>query len=247
MRNTTCGSVAIALLLCGPAVSARQADTLPVSALPLRLMGVAKNTSAPARSAGLIQCGNPQEKRPAWFFRVGERACDIAEVREVRDDAIVIRNLAADRLELLILPKAGRAAVLPPSAPDAAVAAAEAEEIPAPSILKVSSDVVSIELRKELLQRYMANLPEVLSAALATPHYESAGVIEGYEMSRIKAGGIVEQLGIQEGDVLLEFNGQKLNSLAAVTSLFGQAQSLSGARMTVLRGGAKLTFVFTVK
>ena len=66
-------------------------------------------------------------------------------------------------------------------------------------------------------------------------------------MTRIKAGGIVEQLGLQDGDVLMDLDGQRLDNLAAVAGMLARADALSGATMTVLRGGARLSFVFTVK
>jgi type II secretory pathway component PulC len=66
-------------------------------------------------------------------------------------------------------------------------------------------------------------------------------------MSRIRPGGIVEQLGLQDGDVLLDVDGQTLDSLTAVVGLLGQAQALSGAKMTVLRNGRRTTFVFSVR
>jgi len=245
-------SVAITLVMFAPAGSGQQpSEPLPSSMLPLRLVGVARDSSTPARSAGLIQCGHPEEKRAARFVAVGERACDVAEVSEVREEAVVIRNLLTNRLELLTLPTSGRPSAPPTLAASEAPVERRPDEIPAPHVQRLSPDVVKIELNKELLRRYMANLPEALGSALATPRYATGGsgppAIEGYEMSRIKTGGIVEQLGLQDGDVLLEFNGQKLNSPAAVTGLLAQAQALEGSKMTVLRNGKRMTFLFSVK
>ena len=244
--------VAIALVLFAPSISGQQpSEPLPASTLPLRLVGVARDSATPARSAGLIQCGHPEEKRAARLVAVGDQACDVAEVTEVREKAVVIRNLLTHRLELLTLPASGRLSASPALATNESPVERRPDEIPAPYVQPLSPDVVTIELSKELLNRYMSNLPEVLSSAVATPHYASASggqaTIDGYEMSRVRAGGIVDQLGVKDGDVLLEFNGQKLDSLTAVTGVLAQAQALSGARMTVLRNGRRMTFVFSVK
>lgn len=226
-------------------------DALPESTLPLRLLGVALDASVPTRSAGLIQCGLPEEKRVARFIAVGGQACDLAEVREVREQAVVIRNLATNRLERLTLPPAGRASTPPGHPADAVTSDAAREEIPPPVVLPTSPDEIRVELRRELLQRYLSNLPEVLSAALATPHYATgasgATSIDGYQVNQIRAGGIVEQLGLQDGDVLAEFDGRKLDSLGAVTGLFAQVPSMSGGRLVVYRQGARITFVITVR
>ena len=243
---------ALVLVLSVPIGSGQQpADPLPASTLPLRLVGVARDMSAPARSAGLIQCGQPQEMRGAWLYAVGDRACDVAEVREVLEDAVVIRNLQTNRLELLTLPKALTPSAPPAPSPSSAPVDTARDAIPGPLVQPTSADVITVELRKELLHRYLSNLPEVLTSAVATPRYATGGsgpaAIEGYQISRIKPGGSVEQLGLRDDDVLLEFNGQKLDSLAAVMGLLGQAQELDGSKMTVLRNGKRMTFVFSVK
>jgi len=245
-------SIAIALLLFAPAGSGQQpSDPLPASTLPLRLVGVLRDTSTPSRSAGLIQCTYPQQRSSAWLFRIGDRACDVAEVREVMADAVVVRNLLTNRIELITLAKDDTAAAPPVPSQNEASVEPKPEASPGPIVQPAAADVVTVELRREMLDRYLANLPEVLTSALATPRYAAGGsgprAVEGYEVSRVKPGGIVEQLGLRDGDVLLDVDGQKLDSLAAVMGLLGQAQALSGAKMTVLRNGRRTTFVFSVK
>jgi hypothetical protein len=245
-------NVAIALVLCALTVSGQQpSEPRPSSTLPLRLVGVARDVAAPARSAGLIQCNYPQETRAARLFAVGDRACDVAEVREVLEEAVVIRNLLTDRLEILTLPKAGAPSAPPAYSPSRAPVETAPEATPRPLVQAISANEVTVELRREVLHRHMSNLSEVLTSALATPRYTTGGsgprAIEGYEMSRIEAGGIVEQLGLRDGDVILDFNGRKLDDLSAVTGLLVQAEALSGAKMTVLRNGSRMTFVFSVK
>jgi general secretion pathway protein C len=250
----TAGVVAAVILMA--ATSSGQQSSGPgrlsATALPLRLVGIAKDTSTPARSAVLIQCGEPQERRSAWLFAAGDRACDVAEVLEVLEDGAVVRNLLTGQRELLAMSKSSTPSTLPAPLPNDAHAEGEPAELPAPIVQPVATGVVAIELRKDLLDRSMANLPEVLTSALATPRHATgasgtSALADGYEMSNVKPGGIFDQLGLRDGDVLLEFNGQKLDGLAAVAALLGQVQGLSGAKMTVLRNGSKMTFVFTVR
>lgn len=226
-------------------------EAIPQSSLPLRLVGVALDASTPSRSAGLIQCESVAGKPIARIAAIGDCACDLAEVREVRADAVVIRNLETDRLELLRLPEANAISSSPLLAQSDDAGQPEPEEIPEPVILPSSTGVITVELRRELLHRCLSNLSEVLTSAQATPHYASGTssslAIDGYEMTRIKSGGIVDQLGLREGDVVLDFNGRTLNNLAAVTGLLSQAEELPGAKMTVLRDDKKVTFAFVVR
>jgi len=118
-------------------------------------------------------------------------------------------------------------------------------------VLRRSSDVVTIELAEESVRHYLANLPELLSSARATPRYRDTGIgqrtIGGFEINQIKTAGVVEQMGLKNADVILELNGQPLDSLASVMRLFGQAQGMTQSRMTVLRNGQRLTFVLNRK
>jgi membrane-associated protease RseP (regulator of RpoE activity) len=104
---------------------------------------------------------------------------------------------------------------------------------------------------RDALNRSLANLPELLTSAVATPHFREVGngqsIIEGFELDSIKAASAVDQLGLQNGDVVMEVNGDKLVSAASVLRLFGQAQAMSQAKLTVLRNGQRMTIVVNVK
>lgn len=220
---------------------------LPRTALPLTLVGVIVDAAEPSNSLCLIRCAYPVPR--VRTFGPGENACDLAEVQEVRADAIVIRNLLANRSELLSLQDAKPPAATP--APMEAKDPAQALPAPPPPVLRRSSDVVTIELAEESVRHYLANLPELLASARATPRYRSTGfgqqTIEGFEIDQIKTGGVVEQMGLKSGDVILDLNGQPLDSLASAIRLFGQAQSMPQSRMTVLRNGQRMTFVLNRK
>jgi hypothetical protein len=226
-----------------------QASPQPLlrTALPLTLVGVIVDAAEPSNSLCLIRCAYPVPR--VRTFGPGENACDVAEVQEVRADAVVIRNLLANRSELLSLQEAK-----PPAATPAPMEAKDpAQALPAPPrpVLTRSSGVVTIELPEASVAHYLANLPELLGSARATPRYRSTGfgqqTIEGFEIDQIKTGGVVEQMGLKNGDVILELNGEPLDSLASAIRLFGQAQGMTKSRMTVLRNGQPMTFVLNRK
>jgi len=220
---------------------------LPPSTLPLTLIGVMVETAAPSNSVCLIRCAFPVQR--VRTFGVGQNACDVAEITEVRENAVVVRNVLTNRLELLTFQEAKPPTTMPP--PAAAHVPARGEPAPPPPVLKTSADVVTVEVPEESVQHYLANLPELLSSARATPRYRDTGLsqrtIEGFEIDQINPAGVVEQMGLKNGDVLLELNGQPLDSLASVIRLFGQAQGMTQSRMTVLRTGQRMTFVLNRK
>jgi len=214
---------------------------LPPSNLPLALVGAIVDAAVPSNSGCLIRCAFPVQR--VRTFGPGQSVCGVAEIKEVRQDAVVIRNLLTNRLELVALQEATPSTTMPPRS-DAQVPA-RAEPAPPPPVVRKSSDVVTIELPEASVKRYLANLPELLSAR-ATPRYRDTGIgqrtIEGFEIDQIKTAGVVEQMGLKNGDVILELNGQSLDSLASVMRLFAQAQGVTQPRMTVLRNGQRMTF-----
>ena len=63
----------------------------------------------------------------------------------------------------------------------------------------------------------------------------------------MKAGGAADQLGLRNGDVIQEVNGQLLDGMPTVMRLFEQIQTLPQMKVAVLRNGQKLTFVLNTK
>lgn len=219
----------------------------PRTTLPLTLVGVIVDAAEPSGSLCLIRCAYPVQR--VRTFGPGENACDVAEVQEVRADAVVIRNLLANRAELLSLQDA-KPSVTAPATADAKDGAPPSPA-PLPPVVRASSDVVTIEVPEASVMHYLANLPGLLQSARASPRYRDAAfgrrVIEGFEIDQIKAAGVVEQMGLKNGDVVLDLNGQPLDSLESVIRLFAQAQGMTQSRMTVLRNGQRMTFVLNRK
>ena len=214
---------------------------LPSSQLPLALVGVAVNGAIPAQSVSMIRCTYPATDAAALMYRIGQRACDVAEVKDIRQDGVVIRNLVTNRLERLPLHNLG-------VAPIAAAAVAATPPVP---VVRKSATGMTVDVPKAAVDHYLLNLTELLTAALATPHFaETASgsrVMDGFQLGEIKAGSVIEQLGLKNGDVITEVNGEKLDSMAAVMRLAGQAQTMTQAKMVVLRAGKPMTFVFNTK
>jgi type II secretory pathway component PulC len=217
-------------------------QALPSSPLPVELVGVVVDTRAPSRSGCLVRCTYPEELRRTSIVEVGRTACDLAEIREVHENAVVIRNVLTNRIERLAFRPSDGASGTPVSATAAQPAS--------PRIVAASRERVSVELQRGTVDRYLANLPDFLSSAVATPHHRTTGglpAIDGFEISQVKAGGAVAAMGLRDGDIIQEVNGERLDSLATVLRLFGQAQSATSTTLTVQRNGQRLAFTFRTR
>ena len=226
----------------GPDGTGQAGAVLPRTALPMALVGTMVDSAEPCRSACLVRCIQSPERKYASTLQVGETACDLAEVKEIRKDAIILRNLSANRLELLPLPESGASK---------SVLAAGEELPPAPIVVSEAPGRVSVDVPKASVDHYLVNLSDLLSSAQAMPRFRDTAngqrVIEGFELTQVRAGSVVEQVGLKNGDVIVDVNGQALDSLPTVLRLFGQAQTMGQATVTVLRGSQRMTFVFTTK
>jgi type II secretory pathway component PulC len=225
-----------AAVLCG----AGQAP--PPTNLPMVLTGIMVDSADPGRSACLIRCTEPSSRRSASLLQAGDTACNLAEVRQIRPDGVVIRNLQSDRLELLTLPEAADA--------KAPVPAAEQPPLD-PVVVEGARGVVSVDVSKAAVDQYLVNLTDLLASAQAMPRVRAAPggrqVIDGFELRQVRAGSVVEKVGLKDGDVIVEVNGESLDGLPTVLRLFSQAQAAGQARLTVLRGSERMTFVLTTR
>jgi type II secretory pathway component PulC len=238
---TALAAWALGLTGAGPQQPSQPAP--PASTLPLRLVAVMLDKESPAGSSCLIRCTYPAEKQGR--FVAGQTACDMAEVREIRQQEVIITNLLRSRVEILPLSdeQAGAAPPQPVEAPPAPAS-------PRPVVTE-SPEGVSVDLAQGSVEHYLGNLPDVLASALAAPRLRDgpngAKSVDGYEIGAVKEAGAIEQLGLRNGDVILEVNGQPLDGLPTILRLLGQIQTLPQVKLTVLRKGQKVTVVFNAK
>lgn len=206
------------------------------STLPLNLIGVIINNAAPANSVCLIRRTYPSKIDDV--FRPGQKVFEYGEIREIRPDGVIIQNLVTNNPEYL--PFQNRKPLIKPPPP-----------LPAPRVMAKSPDTIAIDLPKDAVKHYLENLPDLLNSAAAAPRYREdkngQKIIDGFEISQIREGSIVERLDLKNGDVIQAVNGEPLDSLATVMRLLGRIQSMSEAKLTVLRDGRKLNFVFNKK
>jgi hypothetical protein len=204
------------------------------------------HTAAPSQSTCLIRCTYFVEKSGSFPVGPGDYACELAEVREIREDGVIIKNLLANRLEFLPFRKRDPTTKTP--SPTDPRSPTSSPPPPRAHVLTTSPNLVTVELPEDAVEHYLDNLPALLDSALAMPRYRETGngqrTIEGFEIGRIREASVVEQVGLKNGDVILELNGQKLDSLASALLLLGQARTIPQVTLTVLRNGQRMTFVF---
>jgi type II secretion system protein C len=208
--------------------------SFPYSNLPLDLVGVVVSSNSPSRSVCLIRLS--QAPKNADLFQPGDKAFEIAEIQKIGTDGVIIKNLVSNTLEVLTFLK-NKPLPAPLSADQSL-----------PRVMTNPAGEIAVDISADILHHYTINLGEILNSAYAAPHFrnekDGKKAIEGFEISRIKEGGIVGHLGFRNGDIILDVNGETLDSLEKVLKLVGQVQTMPQAELTVQRGAQRLKMVF---
>jgi len=169
--------------------------------LPLRLLGTAA-LADPARSWAAVE---DLDTRDHLIVRLNDQLKERAQVIRIDRRRIVLQN--GPRREELRLEE-GPAAQQPPQS------ARSYRSRPAPPVARGSD--IRPNVRQLGENRYsvrradvesVANNPAALfSQARILPKYQD-GEMVGVQLNSIKAGSLFEQIGIQDGDTITEFNG----------------------------------------
>ena len=218
-----------------PAVEAKQAPLEP-SSLSLKLWGVV--VTARAYSSTCVLSRSPQEGS-AWVFKAGDNAFQLARVVSIDAEGIIVENLEMNRNERLSL-QGRRAASLSPARPNA----------PSPPQQAFLPENREILIAKKTIEEYSRNLTDILNSASAQPYLarkDNSLKLEGFQIDNIQPGSAIAGLGIKNGDIIVEANSLKLDSLEKVMQLYQQWTKLTELALTVLRNGQTVQIRYKIQ
>ncbi len=92
------------------------------------------------------------------------------------------------------------------------------------------------------MEELVRNPGALLSQATMIPKFEDDQMV-GLELRAIKPGSLFERIGLKNNDVIIEFNGQPIESTqdtAKILAEFSQADEVD----VVLQGGRSLHFIY---
>jgi general secretion pathway protein C len=82
--------------------------------------------------------------------------------------------------------------------------------------------------------------------ATVTPYF-AQGQQLGFRLSQIRAGGVLQQIGLQEGDVLQQVNGLALHTPQEALQAYQQLQTESTVRLNILRNNSPTTLTYEIR
>lgn len=123
------------------------------------------------------------------------------------------------------------------------VAAAPGEEDS--GITKISDTKYLVD--QSVISGAMGNLEMLASQVHASPHKGPDGQVDGYRLSAIRKGTLLEKLGIKNGDVIKGVNGTPLTSAEGAMSTFTSLSSQKSFTFDVTRRSQDTTLEYEIR
>lgn len=89
-------------------------------------------------------------------------------------------------------------------------------------------------------------LSKILMQAAAVPYYEN-GRLEGFKIVEIDDGSIYQQVGLINGDIITEINGQQLSDVSMAVKVLNSLRQESRAEVLLIRDGISKSLEINVQ
>ncbi|MBF0317298.1 MAG: hypothetical protein HQL04_03915 [Nitrospirae bacterium] len=167
-------------------------------------------------------------------FKAGDTVFKTSALDKVLPDSVILKD--GTRLTLAEIPLTTTVAQTAPVPPP--VAAADS------FIRPTATNTYALSARK--VQEAIDNPKALMTEARLQPRYNN-GKQEGFLLQEIKQGGIYEQLGLKNGDVLLSINKYDITNPETGLQAFTALRGVSDLQLDILRQGTKVTLNYQIK
>jgi len=111
---------------------------------------------------------------------------------------------------------------------------------------KAGKNDMHYTISKQYLTNKLQDMNSILRTVFISPHYDNGNFI-GYRISRLADSSPLTKVGIKKGDILVQINGQTLDSPNKMLELFSKIDDLTAATIDILRNGEKKTLFIEVE
>jgi general secretion pathway protein C len=101
-------------------------------------------------------------------------------------------------------------------------------------------------LKREMVNKNLANMAQLFTEIRAVPNMVG-GHADGYVLSDIQPGSIFQQIGLHDGDILMNINGQDVRDPAQAMQLFSTLRNAPSLTLQVQREGAPVQMHYTIQ
>ncbi len=168
--------------------------------------------------------------------RMGDELPNLLRVERVEPRKVIFINLKNRRREYADLPQ-------DPDSPEPSIVTQSNAPAFAPTESTGSSQRFNIP-RGEL-EKNLSNLNQILTQARAIPHFEN-GAPSGYKLIQIVPGSIYDRLGLRNGDILREVNGESINNPQRAFEMLNDFKTMNSVELKIKRDNQASTMVYDI-
>ena len=99
-----------------------------------------------------------------------------------------------------------------------------------------SNGIRNKHMNRAHVQRQLQNFPALLSQARVLPHFVN-GKPSGYVITEIAPKSLYQQAGLQNGDIILSINGQRITGPKQAMSMYTSLKQANALDLEFMRGG----------
>ncbi len=182
------------------------------------------------------------DKGTQEVFKTGDEVFKMAVLEKVLPDSVIFKD--GSKISLAEIPTG----LTPPTQQTAF-----ALPVPnAPTISGASDNFIrpaatnSYVLDARKVQDALDNPKALMTEARLQPRYNN-GRQEGFMLQEVKSGGIYDQLGLKNGDVLLSVNRYDITNPETGLQAFTALRGVNDLQLDILRGGTKVTLNYQMR
>jgi len=207
--------------------------------LRLKLWGVALQDGSDAYC--VIE---DEKKRSQGVYKVGEEVPGPATVKAIEWERVVLLN--GDREEILELQDTTKAVSGVASAiRNVASSSQSSPSASAVTGVKMVSEDEFVVDRSEV-DNALENMSQLFTQIRAVPHFEG-GESTGFRLFAIRRGSLFDKIGLKNGDIIRNINGQPMNDPTKALALLEELRNVSDLTVQVTRNRQDKTLSYSVQ
>ena len=116
---------------------------------------------------------------------------------------------------------------------------------PTPGVVSLGENEWSIE--RDIILRFSSDLDSAAKLAVVAWAYNDKGKIIGFSVRRIRCGTLLDQAGLQNGDIVQEINGKPVRSIVQAFSVWRKVRKKDVVRVKVKRKNENLELKYRIE
>lgn len=213
-------------------------DTIKATELQLKLVGAAAGD--PHQRYAIIEDLNSRGAQTV--YQIGD-SIQGALVVDISPNCVVL-DKGGGQYESLCFEHETNGAKLRQRSPRQARLKPPAQDVGDGGIVRI--DGATWRVSRELILDQFSNLGALADQARVVP-YLLQGQTQGFRLTRLKSGSLLQQIGVQNGDVLQKVNGLNITSPNEALQAFQQLQNESTVRLEILRRNRATTLTYEIR